>query len=187
MKQTFFFATPGDIKPVISALEANREIGFVKIGPHDRPDPKIISGSDIPQPGISTHETASGSISYLIVPLGTDLQATEYLDEETKLKQWNIYNGFNEDSVEFTPAGLWKDGTLLPGSIKTMHSTKFSQSIMREFQSILKKHQFQKVQSWWLGKEALEMLKSGKRLTVTAVQSPPEYDLTVENLPPELR
>ncbi len=41
---------------------------------------------------------------------------------------------------------------------------------------------FVKAQSWWLRKEAIEMLKSGGRLTTTAAQSPPEYDLQVEHL-----
>ncbi|MBF2715069.1 hypothetical protein [Agrobacterium vitis] len=190
MKQIFFFATPADIKPVIYALEMDKDLGFVRVGIHDRPDPPIVSSSEISQPGIATNETASGSISYLIVPRGAHLQTREYINEESSrpgTKEWSVYNGFNEESVEVTLAGLWKEGTLLPGSVKTMHTTKWAQAIMRNFQSELKKEDFKKVQSWWLGREALQMLRTGKRLSVTAVQSPPEYDLTLENLPVELR
>ncbi len=34
-----------------------------------------------------------------------------------------------------------------------------------------------KVREWWLAREAMKMLKAGKRLTTTAEQSPPEFDL----------
>jgi hypothetical protein len=190
MKQILFFATPNDIRPIISALEAAGDIGFVRVGNHDTENPPVLSGGDLPQPGIATHETASGSISYLIVPREGRLHVGHYISEDPDTfgqKRWSVYNGFNEESVEMTLAGIWDDNTLLPGSIKTMHTSKFAQSMMRAFQAALRKQKFEKVQSWWLGQEALDMLRAGKRLSTTAVQSPPEYDLLPEHVPAELR
>lgn len=189
-KQILFFATSNDIRPIVSALDAAGNIGFVRVGQHETENPPILSGADIPPPGIATHETASGPTSYLIVPRMGELHARQYVSEDPDTvgkKRWSVYNGFNEDSVEMTLAGIWDDDTLLPGSIKTMHTSKFAQSIMRAFQAALKKQKFEKVQSWWLGQEALDMLRTGKRLSTTAVQSPPEYDLLPEHLPAELR
>lgn len=73
-------------------------------------------------------------------------------------------------------AGLWRTGTLLPGIMDTMHDTPVAQQLMRWFLSALKQDGFVKIDLWWLGKEALEMLQAGKRLTETAEQSPPEFD-----------
>ena len=177
-------------RPIIDVLETGDNIGFVKVGSYDTPHPPILSSSQISQPGIATHETASGSDSYLIVPKDAKLNTREYMSEYSASlgeKRFSVYNGFNEDSVEIILAGLWRDQTLLPGSVKTMHKTKFSQTVMRNFQAILKKQKFTKVLSWWISPEALQMLRAGKRLSTTAVQSPPEYDLRLENLPPDLR
>ncbi|MFN0179605.1 MAG: hypothetical protein ACKVZ0_12475 [Gemmatimonadales bacterium] len=38
---------------------------------------------------------------------------------------------------------------------------------------------FRRVQSFWLGPEALALFQAGARLT-TAIQSPPTYDLRAE-------
>ncbi|MBY3325629.1 hypothetical protein HFO02_18780 [Rhizobium laguerreae] len=68
-----------------------------------------------------------------------------------------------------TLAGIWEDGTLLPGSVRSMHNNEFAKKIMRDFQASLKKAKFEKVQSWWLSTEAVQMLRAGKRLSTTAV------------------
>lgn len=80
-------------------------------------------------------------------------------------------------------AGKWKD-MLLPGSMGTMHETAPAQQLMKWFLAALKAEGFTKVDIYWVGKEALEMLKAGKRLSTTAEQSPPEFDL---KLPDKLK
>ena len=59
----------------------------------------------------------------------------------------------------------------------TLHENSVAQQLMKWFLSALKQKEFTKVREWWLGPEALEMLRAGRRLTTTAEQSPPEYDL----------
>jgi hypothetical protein len=66
---------------------------------------------------------------------------------------------------------------LLPGLADTLHQAQASQRLMKGFLQSLKRNGFTKVESWWLGPEAMQMLRGGKRLTKTAVQSPPEFDL----------
>jgi len=93
-------------------------------------------------------------------------------------KRWNLFNAHNEETVVLCLAGLWQTGTLLPGSIATLHETQGAQQLMKWFRTALKQEGFIKVREWWLGPEALEMLNAGKRLSTTAEQSPPEFDLT---------
>jgi hypothetical protein len=92
-------------------------------------------------------------------------------------KRWTLDNGDNEETVILTMAGLWKGEMLLPGIVKSLHETPVAQKLMKWFLAALKAEEFTKVKSWWLGKEALAMLKAGKRLSTTAEQSPPEFDL----------
>jgi hypothetical protein len=99
-------------------------------------------------------------------------------------KRWSLDNGNNQETVILNMAGLWKTGTLLPGSMSTLHEAPVAQQLMKWFHSALKHEGFTKIREWWIGKEALEKLRSGKRLTTTAEQSPPEFDL---KLPGELK
>lgn len=92
-------------------------------------------------------------------------------------KRWTIYNRDNEETVILNLAGLWKTGTLLPGSISTLHATPVAQQLMKWFLAAIKNEGFTKIRDWWLGREAIDMLRAGKRLSTTAEQSPPEYDL----------
>lgn len=186
MKRVYFFATPADIKPVLRRFENNAPIKFVEQGHLTSPNaPVYFSAEELPTPGIATNETGSGSISYLVLPRHEANPVESYVStapETAGKRRWSSYNAINESSVVMTLAGLWDADTLLPGNVSTLHGTKEAQQLMRWFLSSLKKERFIKVQSWWLGKEATEMLKSGRRLTTTAVQSPPEYDLKVEHL-----
>ncbi|MFC2250028.1 hypothetical protein ACETRX_10420 [Labrys portucalensis] len=190
MKQVLFFSTQSDISPVITSLEKDSGVIFVRSGHYDIMDPPVLSSKDLSNVGIATSETASTSISYLIMPSNSKIISREYISEDPMTfgrKQWSVYNGFNEDSVEMTLAGIWEGKVLLPGSVKTMHNTPFAQMVIRKFASLLKQAQFKKIQSWWLGPEALQMLRAGKRLSTTAVQSPPDYDLRPEHIPAELK
>lgn len=180
MKRIFFFATPSDVVPVLVRFASNDEIKFVEMGNLTTPNRPIhLSVSEIPDPGLSTHETGGASRSYLISPRDSINQMHKFLGNDG-IARWSVDNSDNEDSVVLTMAGRWKD-MLLPGSMDTLHQTTMAQRLMKAFQSALKKEGFVKVENWWLGKEALEMLKAGKRLSTTAEQSPPQFDLVLPN------
>jgi hypothetical protein len=177
MKQIFFFATPADILPVLRRLELNAPLKFVEIGTLLTPNRAIyLQSSEIPNPGVATHETGSQSQAYMVSYRNTknDMRVSVTKNGE---KRWNLFGADNEEAVSLNMAGLWKTGTLLPGNIAALHKSPAAQQLMKWFLSSLKQEGFTKVRSWWLGKEALEMLKAGKRLTTTAQQSPPEFDL----------
>ena len=177
MKQILFFATATDIIPVLQLFESNAPVKFVEMGTLKSPNRAIyLESSQIPNPGIATHETGSLSQGYMV-----SLQDVKnHVDVSTTRKgeaRWNLFSADNEEAVCLNLAGLWKTGTLLPGGIVTMHDTPVAQQLMKWFLVALKQEGFTKIESWWLGKEAMAMLKAGKRLTTTAEQSPPEFDL----------
>lgn len=177
MKRIFFFANPNDITPVLRRFESNDPLKFVILGNLTTPDRDIyLQASNIPDPGISTHETGNASTAYMVSLRDTKNHMRTSVGKNGE-HRWVLYNGDNEETVTLTLAGLWEDGTLLPGLMDTLHLTTVAQQLMKWFLASLKQEDFIKIESWWVGKEAMEMLKSGKRLTTTAVQSPPEFDL----------
>jgi hypothetical protein len=177
MKQIFFFATPADIIPVLRRFESNAPLKFVEMGTLSTPNRKIyLEASQIPDPGIATHETGSLSKGYMVSHRDTKNHMDVSITRKGE-KRWNLLNSDNEEAVILGMGGLWKTGTLLPGGIATLHQASVAQQLMKWFLLALKQEGFIKVREWWLGKEALEMLKAGKRLTTTAEQSPPEFDL----------
>ena len=183
MKRIFFFATPTDIAPVLSQLEANAPLKFVEMGTLWTPNRAIyLEASQVPNQGIATHETGSQSEGYMVSHQDTKNHMRTSVTRKGE-ERWDLFSADNEETVILTTAGCWKD-MLLPGIMDTMHDTSVAQQLMRWFLAALKAEAFTKIDMWWLGKEALEMLKAGKRLSTTAEQSPPEFDL---KLPDELK
>src|SRR5262249_18351001 len=78
---------------------------------------------------------------------------------------------------------------LLHGDIGTISSSPISRKLMRRFEGAIKKR-FSKIGSYYyVGPRALELLKSGARLTA-AEQCPREHDLVLEppnKKPPQVR
>lgn len=177
MKRIFFFVTPADIIPVLNRFEKNAPLKFVEMGNLTTPNRAIyLESTQIPSPGVATHETGSISQGYMVSCRDTKNNMHTFVGRMGE-NCWSLENGENEDTVILTMAGVWKTGTLLPGNMSTLHQTPVAQQLMKWFLSSLKQEGFAKVREWWLGREAMEMLKAGKRLTTTAEQSPPEYDL----------
>jgi len=182
MKRIFFFATPIDIVPVLARFEAAAPLKFVEMGVTTTPNrPIYLTSSEIPNPGIATHETGFMSRAYLVSLRDTKNSINTFIDRNGE-KRWSLQNSDNEDTVILTIAGLWKTGTLLPGNISTLHANPTAQQLMKRFQSALRREGFSRIQGWWLGAEALERLKAGKRLTVTAEQSPPQFDFALSTV-----
>lgn len=181
MKRIFFFATPVDIVSVLNRFEANAPLKFVEMGNLTTSNRAIyLNSSEIPNPGIATYETGSLSQGYMVSHRDTKNNMHSFVGRKGE-KRWSLDNSDNEETVILTMAGLGRTGTLLPGNMATLHETPVAQQLMKWFQSALKQEGFTKVRDWWLGREALAMLKAGKRLTTTAEQSPPEFDLTLPN------
>jgi hypothetical protein len=177
MKRIFFFATESDIAAVLTRLEANAPLRFVPTGTTSSPSrPTYLESSQIPNLGIASHETGSMSQGYLISLKGTQDNSEVSITKKGE-KRWDLFLGANEDAVSMVHGGLWKTGTLLPGDVVTVHNTAASQQLMKWFLNALKAEGFEKVDMYWVGKVAMAMLKSGRRLSTTAEQSPPDFDL----------
>lgn len=175
MSQIHFYSTPSDIKPVLERFEANAPLQYAQHGKRSELKWQVYATHlDIPDVGIATHGTGSSSPSYVVVLRGTQYIVSTFNNNEGE-QRWLLMNGDNKDSVSLQVAGLWKTGTLLPGVMSTLHGTRTAQKLMRWFVLALKQERFRQIGPYWLGTEALDTVRAGKRLTI-AEQSPPEFD-----------
>lgn len=179
MMKVHFFATPADISPVLARFESNFPLKFVESGVSANPNRAIYLESDeIPEPGLATHETASRSKAYFVSHRETKNNIRSDTGPDGQ-KRWSLISADNEEAVILSLGGIWKTGTLLPGLMDSMHDNATVRELLKAFAEALKKEGFKKVKQWWVGPEAMEMLKAGKRLATTAEQSPPAYDLVL--------
>ncbi|MGH8337163.1 MAG: hypothetical protein ACRETL_10175, partial [Gammaproteobacteria bacterium] len=164
MKRIFFFATPADIMPLLQRFETYAPVKYAEIVNQTSPTfSEYRTGADIPNPGISTHETGGLSISYLVATPEFEWTFKPFHGSNGE-SRWYLNNGDNKSSIVLTMSGLWKD-MLLPGKVDTLHDTPDAQQLMRNFLSAIKAEKFAKIKLFWLGREAHEMLKSGVRLS----------------------
>jgi hypothetical protein len=169
--QIRFFATKNDLVPVLEALEAAREIKYVRFGVAGGSAPASFSAvAVLPKLGIASHESSINSDTYLICGKAETLRARE------------VARGFvfdqlvNPDTVTFTPGGFWGEDVLLHGRFATASATPFSSDLMKLLGSVARKR-FKKVKAFYVGPEAEHCLDRGKRLAIAA-QSPRTLDLS---------
>jgi hypothetical protein len=177
MKEIDFFATPSDIVPVLVSLQNQMPLKYVQLGTLYCPNrPVYFDAADIPGAGIATHETATQSVGYLIAPRDAVIPTRSQITRKGEAR-WDLFSGDLEGTAAIGMGGLWKSNVLLPGTMETAHKDAVSLQLVKWFKSALKREGYIKVSHWWVGKEAMSMLKSGIRLATLAEQSPPEFDL----------
>lgn len=181
MKNIYFFATPNDIRQMLHRVESNAPLKFVESGTKFSSNRNgYLEANEIPYLGVASHETGSQSSGYMVT-----LRDTENNVRTTTMKngalRWDLHNSDTQGSVILTPAGLWKD-MLLAGNVCTIHDDPAAQILMKQFHSAFRSTSAAKAGRFWVGREALEFLDSGRRLSTTAEQSPPEFNIQPEHV-----
>ncbi len=180
MKQVRFFALKEDLLHLLELVESKGEIKYVRIGSFLRDQVKgelasFAAGAELPDLGKASVDQGVACDSFLVCDraMPITLRVLEIAGgDRVCLDQIS-----NPDSIVFNPGGVWSEDIVLNGCIGTASESQASQALMRRFQSSIKKC-FTKVKAFYVGPNALGLLKSGKRLA-GAVQSPKEYDLSL--------
>jgi hypothetical protein len=176
-KQIPFFAVREDLLPLLEALESEGSVKYA-LRKGQSADPRLVvfdHGKDIPNLGKATSETGNSSETFLVCK--PELQIVPRSVMVFGQERFFIDQLYNPDTVAFTPAGMWDEEILLAGRVGTASNSQESQKLMKRFHSAIRRR-FVKVKAYWVGHGALELLQSGKRLTI-AEQSPKEFDLSV--------
>jgi hypothetical protein len=171
------YAVKEDLLPVLEALESDGSVKYVRRG-GQLLEPTLIAfdhAKDIPNLGKATAETGNFCDTFLVCK--SELQIVVRSARVLGQERFFIDQLYNPDTVTLTPAGMWNKEVLLAGYVGTASDSVESQKLMKRFHSAIRRR-FVKITAYWVGHGALELLPSGKRLT-SAVQSPPEFDLTI--------
>src|SRR6185436_21178155 len=162
-KTTLFYAVRDDVLLALKDFEARQYVKYVTMGGYSLPDYELfLNGSDIPDLGKATQPAAGGCDSYLVFRHETPVRMRE-IGKNPQARGFVMDQLVNPDTIEFTPAGIWNDEIVLHGRVATASDTPCSQGLLKAFRSSIKKH-FVKVKAFYVGTNALELLKQGRRL-----------------------
>src|SRR5262249_49812017 len=131
------------------------------------------AGAEIPNLGKANADSSSACEAFLVCNRETPINLRTV--QGNNVERICVDQLLNSDSVEFKPGGVWNEDVVLHGRVATASESQMSQTLMKRFQAAIKKA-FSKVKAYYVGPQALKLLQSGKRLTISA-QSPKEFDL----------
>lgn len=174
-RQFLFYATASDLSPLLLSLEAEKKIQYTLTGLFETSEPQIyFSYADIPDFGRPNHPTAGANSPCILSPQGTALYVRPVPQIAGGIR-FSISQRGNDDTVAFSPGGLYGNDVLLYGEISTISDSATSKNLYKFLAKLFRKH-FTKVREFLVGPEALALSKSGLRLALSG-STPPEFDL----------
>lgn len=169
----YFFATRNDILPVLRGVEKTLPVKYVAFEDVRSPNFEEHSrGEDIPNLGIAPQEPHANCPIFLICDPALRINVRPTKGGEF----YAVDQLHNPDTIAYQTGGLWKD-ILLYGSIGTCTASfsPISKKLLQRYTYQVRKH-FKYIGAYYVGPEAEQMLKEGKRLTL-AEQSHKSFDL----------
>ncbi|UPK06938.1 hypothetical protein [Bradyrhizobium sp. 170] len=173
--QLSFFATKADLESLLKSVESERALQFVPAGLFDssriEPRQSLLDVANLD--GLAVDHT-NHQPRYLISDLGIPIEVRPVAQRTGEIK-YAVDQLANPKTVALQPGGAFGESCLIAGQMGTASDEASSLEL---FQSFSKRiwHQFAKVKSFYVGKEAGELLDKGWRLTTNA-KSPATYDL----------
>jgi hypothetical protein len=171
-----FFALRDDLVPVLDAAERIFDVKYVLAGMFESSSYEIFNhGRDIPNLGEAEAASAVSCACYLVTMRATpvNVEPRRTIDGQ----RYCINQRINRDSITFSPGGLWREDILLYGRVATISASDLAQELLKGFGGPIMQ-QFRKVNAFYVGPQAFEMLEAGKRLT-WAEQTPRDHDLKI--------
>ena len=177
--QRHFYATSADLIQVFDRFERKHKVAYTRTGSFDSPSHhtfhagRSISTLSSPAP----HPNADAGYTYLVTPEGMRIASRE-IELRAGGIRYAVDQLINPISITFTHGGFYAPGILLFGRVATCSDHPDAARLYRAFASSIGKV-FSRVQMFYVGPQALELLKKGCRLTIGA-NSPRDYDLAFE-------
>ncbi len=139
---------------------------------------EFIAGAGLPNLGLAPSGDAVHEPAFLVISRDSAVVVEEVPQRKGGLK-FAIDQHHNPDSTVFQPGGLHEDNVLIAGGIATIGATPAALALHQLMVREVTKG-FRRVQSYWLGPEALALFQAGARLTA-GVRRPELYDLREED------
>jgi hypothetical protein len=173
-----FFATGDDLLPVFDLVDRKHRLAYTLTGLHESPELcTVTKGTDIPTlRDVMAAANAIACPSYLVTLEGATVHVRE-VAQQGGGRRYAVDQLINPDSITFSHGGFFSPDILLYGRVGTVSVSEVSKKLFRAFSSAIAK-EFVRIEAFWVGPQANELLRNGCRLTMGA-HSPKEYDLAV--------
>jgi len=174
--QLMFFATAGDLAPILSLLESQKKLQYT-------PMRRVVSNraqtyfsyADIPDFGRTNNPTAVHNPAYLVALQGTVVQV-KGIPQKTGRTNFAIDQRLNKDTVTLRPGGMYGHDAFLYGSIGTVSETDASLHLY-DFMVEPFLARFVNQHGLFLGPDAFDLWKSGVRMTTSATSPAADFNL----------
>ena len=174
MKLIPFYAGVKDLESFVESIDANNSLRYYLTRNYSKDEVQngIVAydkGAMIPNLGWASAGSGNICDSFLVCDRTSPMVLRTIHGNGDNW--FSVDQLLNPDTIEFTPAGIWNDKIVISGRVATVSETTSAQALMRLFSKTIK-HQFTRVKSYYVGPEALSLLKSGHRLTPAANAAP---------------
>jgi hypothetical protein len=175
MPQRSFFASPDDLLSVFERVESRHSLSFVLAGMFETSQFALFhAGAALPTLRLPADRQSIGCPTYLVLWGSTPVNVRS-VRQRTGGTRYAIDQLENPDSITLTHGGFHSPNVLISGRVATVSVTPTGKKLQSAFSNAIAK-QFTRVNAFYVGPEAYELLRQGCRLTFNA-DTPPEYDL----------
>ncbi len=175
-KSLNLFATKEDWSRLLAVVEGQITVAYVLGGRHTEPPSRIDTYQMVENLGCAHSGNASSEQSYLCIPNDTEHEF-RHVEQRNGGYITVVDQKSNPDSIALKTGGTFGKDTIIAGQIGTVSDAEWSLQTFFIFQKEVRK-QFEKIKSYYVGKEARTLLDEGWRLTANA-RSPRQYDLSL--------
>jgi hypothetical protein len=170
-----FFATRDDLVAGLEIVESTFELKYVLEGMFESPSPSLYNSAFmVDDLGIAQFVDRNHEKSYLVIDAKADVCVRTVPQANGAIRYCVDLKG-NPTGCTFRPGGRYKEQCIIDGYIGTATGNPDSINLSR-FLAREVCRGFKKVQSYYVGAEALRLLGEGVRLT-PSFRSSSEFDL----------
>jgi hypothetical protein len=174
-KQFSFFATVADLSTVLRLTESLRPLRYTPAGVFDsKENQSFPSFLEIERFCVSKVGDYTKENKFLVSDKDEKITARKVIQIKGNTK-FSFDQKENPQTIVLAPGGLFENQYLIQGNVGTVSEDKKSLAIFKLFEKNIKRH-FKKIKSFYVGKEAEDLLNNGMRLTAN-IKSPEIYDL----------
>jgi hypothetical protein len=173
--QLSFFGTREDLEDILRPIEASRQLEFVRTGTFEAPSsestPSLLGARDL---GVASAGETHMAATYLVVNRGSQVRFRP-IEQRKGGVRYAVDQLENPESIVFRPGGTYGESTIIAGQVGTGSERSEALELYRTFEREIRRR-FSKIRSFYVGRNAAELLDKGWRLTVNE-KSPQLYDL----------
>lgn len=159
-----FFATENDLTALARAVSSQRPLSFVVAGLADEPTTTILHDFDNHAP----------FATYLVCDVGATVRVRR-VPQRGCADKYAVDQLRNPHTVSLQTGGMLGESRLTAGQVGTTTTDPTSEEIYALFEKLIRE-EFEKIKSYYVGREAVRLMDKGVRLTATS-KSPVSYDL----------